>query len=380
MRADGPNLRLSPTDLSGFLGCRHRTGLDLAVANGQLPRPAWSDPVAQALRDRGVEHERAYVASMRAQGLRVDEIDDAALPDARVADTLAAMWGGADVIVQAALMSSGSSPASNPASVSWFGYADILQRVPVPSALGAWSYEPCDTKLARETRGGTILQLTVYVDLLEQVQDLRPERFWVVTPGEGGGFAATSYRTADYDAYVRVVHRQLQATLALGSDAILTSHYPEPVEHCDVCRWWERCNDRRRADDHLAFIAGIGRVHREELASQGIPTLTAASGMAVPILFKPTRGSRDTYERLPPPGTPAGRAEALPAAGPRAAADRGGPAGWRGCLSLRPATCSSTSKARGSRARVAEEYFFGIWGRVDLSAQDALVYEVGGRS
>ena len=53
----------------------------------------------------------------------------------------------------------------------------------------------------RETRGGTILQLTVYVDLLEQIQQVRPERLWVVTPGEGGGFAATAYRTADYDAY-----------------------------------------------------------------------------------------------------------------------------------------------------------------------------------
>jgi predicted RecB family nuclease len=304
MKLTGPDLRLSPSDLSGFLACRHRTGLDLAVATGQLPRPAWSDPVAQALRDRGAEHERAYVDSLRGQGLRVVEIDDQASLDARVADTVASMRGGADVIVQAALARS----VANPAGPSWLGYADVLQKVATPSALGSWSYEPCDTKLARETRGGTILQLTVYVDLLEQVQDLRPERFWVVTPGEGGaGFAAVPYRTADYDAYVRVVHRQLQPALALGSEAILAAHYPEPVEHCDVCRWWERCNARRRADDHLAFIAGIGRVHRDELTAQGVPTLTAAAAMAVPVPFKPTRGSR----------------EDTPAAGARAAAPRG---------------------------------------------------------
>ena len=138
MRVDGLNLRLSPSDLSGFLGCRHRTGLDLAVAMGRLPRPAWSDPVAQALRDRGAEHERAYVDSLRAQALQVVEINDAALPEARVADTLAAMRGGADVIVQAALMSGGSSPAGSSAPVSWFGYADVLQKVTTPSALGSW--------------------------------------------------------------------------------------------------------------------------------------------------------------------------------------------------------------------------------------------------
>ena len=45
-------------------------------------------------------------------------------------------------------------------------------------------YEPYDTKLARETRGATILQLSVYADLLEGIQQALPERFWVVTPGD----------------------------------------------------------------------------------------------------------------------------------------------------------------------------------------------------
>ena len=79
---------------------------------------------------------------------------------------------GAEVIVQAALRDQ-----------QWTGYADILHRVEAASDLGAWSYEPYDTKLARETRGGTILQLATYVDLLERVQGVRPERFHVVTPG-----------------------------------------------------------------------------------------------------------------------------------------------------------------------------------------------------
>ena len=153
------DLRLSPSDLSGFLGCRHRTGLDLAVAAGSLKRPEWSNPMTEALRQRGAEHERAYVESLRAQGLQISEIDQKQSPDARVAETLEAMRRGAEVIVQAALEGD-----------SWLGYADILQRVPTPSALGGWSYEPYDTKLARETRGGTILQLSVYADLLEGIQ------------------------------------------------------------------------------------------------------------------------------------------------------------------------------------------------------------------
>ena len=50
------------------------------------------------------------------------------------------------------------------------GRADVLRRVEVPSDLGPWSYEVLDTKLARETKGGTVLQLCLYADLIEAVQ------------------------------------------------------------------------------------------------------------------------------------------------------------------------------------------------------------------
>ena len=33
--------------------------------------------------------------------------------------------------------------------------------------------------------------------------------------------------------------------------------YPEPVDHCDVCRWAIECRKRRRDDDHLSLVAGI---------------------------------------------------------------------------------------------------------------------------
>ncbi len=280
--AGAAGLRLSPSDLSGFLACRHRTGLDLAVAHGALARPAWNDPMAQALRDRGAEHERAYVTALRARGLAVTEIADGADSAARASATLEAMRAGAGVIVQAALASDG-----------WMGYADILCRVEMPSALGGWSYEPYDTKLARETRGGTILQLATYVELLAALQGARPERFHVVTPA-----AVHTYRFADFAAYYRLVRRQLADVLSLGHDTVLARHYPEPVDDCEVCRWWLRCNARRRQDDHLSFIAGLTRLHRQELTGQGHATLTAVAAMPLPIAFQPTRGSREVYTRV----------------------------------------------------------------------------------
>ena len=153
MHVDADRLRLSPSDLSAFLGCRHRTGLDLAVVHGALAKPIQDDARVQALRDRGAAHEQAYVERLRLEGRQVVVITSDGAPAARVAETLDAMRRGAEVIVQAALIDD-----------DWTGYADILRRVDVASALGAWSYEPYDTKLARETRGGTILQLAAYVE------------------------------------------------------------------------------------------------------------------------------------------------------------------------------------------------------------------------
>jgi predicted RecB family nuclease len=297
MHLVGTDLRLSPSDLSGFLGCRHLTGLDLAVAHGLLPKPVQNDAVLEAMRRRGAEHEQAYVDSLRANGLAVVAIPTTnADIAARAAATLQAMRDGAQVIVQATLVSHEPCTRGTRSTLgtlgTWLGYADVLRRVNRPSNFGAWSYEPVDTKLARETRGGTILQLAVYADLLEQLQGLCPEQFHVVTPGtNGAAFIEHAYRFNDYAAYYRVVRAQLAETIALGHEAIRDRHYPEPVEHCDVCRWSDRCTGRRRADDHLSFIAGIGRLHRDELTAHGVPTLAAAAAMPLPIAFTPARGS-----------------------------------------------------------------------------------------
>ncbi|MGE3274963.1 MAG: TM0106 family RecB-like putative nuclease [Vicinamibacterales bacterium] len=344
-RVDG-RLVLSATDLSSFLSCRHRTGLDMAVADGSLARPKVDDPFVDALQKKGLAHETRFVNWLRAQGLRVVDVPDSGRVEDRRAATLEAMRGGADVIVQAAL-----------GDERWTGYADILRKVERPSNLGPWSYEAYDTKLARETRGGTILQLCLYSDLLEQVQGTRPEHFYVVTPepqaapqiaqmaqisgaSEGAPDARRAsqpsvlsvpsvaarapsassgmplldlladslpasvphtihaYRYAEYAAYYRMVKAQLLALVEQDADAIQAGYYPEPVEACDICRWWDRCNRRRRDDDHLAFIANISRAQRTELVAHDVPTLTAAAEMTRPVAFKPARGSAETYDRL----------------------------------------------------------------------------------
>ncbi|HZN03508.1 MAG TPA: TM0106 family RecB-like putative nuclease, partial [Candidatus Polarisedimenticolia bacterium] len=279
MKRTGDTLRLSATDLANHLACRHLSHLDLAVARGLRRPPDWNSPDAAILRERGEEHEDAFLTHLAAKGLRIARPGDGPDDDAGFARTLAAMREGADVIAQATLVDG-----------SWFGRADVLCRVPLPSQLGDWSYEVWDTKLARETKGGSVLQICLYSDLLATIQGQRPEHMYVVPPRDD--FAPDRYRVDDYFAYYRLVRRRLEAAVrvpaadveASGDGATLPLFpemptYPEPVLHCDVCRWWPVCDKKRRDDDHLSLVAGISRLQRREMEAQRVPTLEALASV-----------------------------------------------------------------------------------------------------
>ncbi|TJV78667.1 MAG: nuclease, partial [Mesorhizobium sp.] len=169
MRSSSTGIELSASDLSQFLNCRHLTALNLAVALGRRSPPSWVDPVLAILQQRGLDHERRYVDQLRADGLTITDLSEFDGNEA-IARTVSAMRSGTDVIVQAALRNG-----------RWFGRPDVLRRVEGASTLGGWSYEVIDTKLAKDTRGGTILQLALYSELLAAGQGTLPERFHVVT-------------------------------------------------------------------------------------------------------------------------------------------------------------------------------------------------------
>lgn len=75
MRVSEGILDLSPTDLSGFLACHHKTALDMAVARGLREAPKWNDPAVAILQKRGQEHERRYAAELRSRGLTIVDLE-----------------------------------------------------------------------------------------------------------------------------------------------------------------------------------------------------------------------------------------------------------------------------------------------------------------
>ncbi len=275
-------LELSASDLVGSLNCRRLTELDLAVANGALAKPhVWDDPLLETLRELGARHEAAYVEHLSNAGRQVQQIEGRFPDPEAVAQTLDAMRAGADVIVQAALRLD-----------QFGGRADVLLRVDRPSDLGAWSYEVVDTKLARETKAGTILQLCLYSEMVAAVQGLMPEHVHVVVPWSE--YRPETYRTGDFAAYYRHARASLERAVAVSD----VETYPEPVLHCDLCRWEQVCDAKRRADDHLTLVAGISKSQIKELSARGIETTAQLAAAPVPLPWKPERGSVQSLERL----------------------------------------------------------------------------------
>ena len=285
------------TDLVAYLACEHLTQLEHSALAGLVARPMRDDPELDIIRKRGFEHEKRYLADLETEGRTVVSIEpDGSIDDygervrAAATATLDAMAVGADVIYQATFFDG-----------TWRGHADFLLRVDDaerPSVWGPYHYEVADTKLARHVKASAVLQICSYIDQLERLQRVRPE--WMYVALGGSARAVERLRVDDYMAYYRTVRDRFLETVGAAPPTVFppSDTYPEPVDHCDVCRWAAECAARRRADDHLSLVAGISAHQRRALQARGVTTLEGLGDLPVP-LEPPLEGtSRAAFERV----------------------------------------------------------------------------------
>ena len=282
MRIVNDLLRLTASDLVNHLACRHLTRVDFEVASRQREAPDFHDPTVEMLQKKGDAHEQDYIEHLREAGHQVTVIDGVGLDDVDVVDTLRAMREGHEIIVQGSLVQG-----------RWGGRADILRRTPVSSSLGDWSYEVIDTKLARETKAGTILQLSLYSDLVREVQGVLPEYMYVVTPWTE--FEPQKFRTNDYAAYYRLIKNRLE--LYFDADQ-LGDTYPDPRDHCRICRWRDHCGAVRINGDHVSLVAGISNSQIGELRRHGITQVADLAGLSFPVSWITRSATAARFEKL----------------------------------------------------------------------------------
>jgi predicted RecB family nuclease len=323
MRIVNGEIRLAATDVSNHLACRHLTELELSAARGERDVPKWESPDMVVIQELGLRHETKYLKLLEEKVGLGQLINLSGMDEKRILDeTLRAMESGVEAIAQGALRHG-----------RWFGRPDVLRKVKgKPSRFGDWSYEAYDCKLSKETKATTILQLSFYSELLGEIlrpanaspappapdpksksksnksqsafdfdaaqaaaANYLPEWMWVVPPGKET--SPEQYRVAEYSAYYRHVKERLEKTTSSG-DGITT--YPEPCQHCDICRWFRECDRRRRDDDHLSLVAGIRRQHRDQLLVWEVDKVAKLATMQHPLPRekKPLHGSRESYDRV----------------------------------------------------------------------------------
>lgn len=274
-------LLLSASDLISYLECAHLTRLDLQVVRGEVDLDVTRTDAADLVARKGDEHELAYLEELRASGRSIAEIEsEPGLDGLRrgAQRTLDAMRAGVDIVYQGVLFDGDR----------WRGYSDFLERVDGPSALGSWSYEVADTKLARRVKPYFLLQLCFYSELLAAAQGLWPESMHVVL----GTRARESFRVAEYASYFRHLREHFVTALGQG----LGTTYPDPVEHCGLCRWEEHCGAQREHDDHLSLVAALGRSQTARLTEAGITTVAQLA--EAPATARPVRIGQLTFESL----------------------------------------------------------------------------------
>ena len=257
MQRRGNQLLYAPSDLGNFIACEHLTQLELAAVLGESTRPGFSNAYIDLIARKGEEHEKNFLEALRAEGHALDEVglggdrDFAAGAEA----TAAAMRAGSKYIYQAVFLSG-----------EWHGIADFLERIDRPSALGNWSYQVLDTKLARHPRPEHALQLCFYSHALEQIQKIAPEIAYVVL-GTRDRFAI---RIANVSAYFRRLQGRFRDAITARSQTT-----PYPCDHCLMCGYQSICTERWEREDHLVRVAGIRRDQVNRLIAADLGTLAA---------------------------------------------------------------------------------------------------------
>ncbi len=281
MRLLDGGMRLSASDLMRFKGCRHASTLDLRLIEIGDIEPAMDGDEAVLLQRQGDAHELAFLDELRASGRSVVEIlKDGLSLERSVELTREAMLQGPDVVFQGALLGG-----------AWGGYSDFLERVDRPSSLGAWSYEVVDTKLKRKPDPKHVLQLSLYSDLLAEVQGVRPEAAHLQL-GDGSRFTV---RLADVASYARHARTVFEAFLEERPET-----RSDPVSACTLCRWKVHCREEWERTDSLSLVAGITKSQRGKFEAAGIATLTGLAQVEdrVPKLAAETQVRLRTQARL----------------------------------------------------------------------------------
>ena len=217
----------------------------LAHQDVDAVRKAPSAFVAMLL-ERGREHEATVARNLGAQRVIFEPAD----LESGFSHTLEAMRAGWPVIHGGVLIHDGMA-----------GIPDLMLRVDEPSVSWEWHYRPVEIKLGSSLKTEYKLQVMMYVHLLEQLQEVRPEGSVIL--GDNSEVSVAF----DEATFSRVIGEVME--LAGGREVP-----PFIFSVCKECPWHDQCLDIAEKAQDTSLISGLRRNAWDSLRSAGILTLS----------------------------------------------------------------------------------------------------------
>ena len=238
----------SATDLVGFLACEHLTNLERAALAGLVnARSGWTrtwTSCGAGVRARGALPGRLTAAAGGSRDSYPTRLTTR--PMARLARGEAAAAGCRDPKRRSgAETTSSSRPRSSTGDGSGTPTSWCESRSPATSRLQLRDHRHQARPRGPSERAASVVHLC-------RTAGANPRHTaGAVTVALGGGArAGRAARIADFMAFYRSSSAGSSAADGDGVPAVYppSTTYPEPVEHCAVCRWWAMLR-RSRADD-----------------------------------------------------------------------------------------------------------------------------------
>ena len=233
------------------------------------------DDVSKAIKQKGYDHENAFLEKLRSDGREFVFIEGDA-PEPIRERTREAMRSGVDVIAQAYLELD-----------NFGGYADFLVRKSGKSKLGDFHYEVWDTKLSRKMKPYFAIQLCCYAEMLEQEQGIPSERVAIVL----GDDRIAPLKTRSYVAY----YNSLKSSFLNFQENWSVDHPPNPADSSSFDRWSNYAEQILAERRHLSLVANITRTQIKRLESVDITTI---DDLADTKLTTAPKINRDAFKRL----------------------------------------------------------------------------------
>ena len=235
MHVHAERLHLSPSDVTAFLACEHLTTLSLAHARGEIERPEVENEQAELIFRKGLEHERAYLERLRAEG------QDRRSRSARPATATTSAPPARPPTRSATARPTSSTRASSRTTA---GAASPTSSLPPAGRQSTRRSTP--SSRAREAR------LHPPAPLLQRAARADP------------GARAGAHPRPARQRRAGVLPARASSPPTTGASARGSSSFvadppptePYPVDHCGICDFKPICDAYWDAVDHLSRVAG----------------------------------------------------------------------------------------------------------------------------